>query len=250
MPDITKVSRCILSVRLFMLLLALAASVAPVADLGRIAHQSTTMVSEPERRVMLVAGTPHGPIAIVGDASFSDTALLEGWDGDGSPESPYMIDGLDIDLGGGVGHCISISNTRVSFIITNCSFTGASWEGPAGTGIFLETVTNGELVKNTFDVRFGILVRYSDNCTITENTCNNNGIGICLESSNSNTVTDNTCFSNTGDGIYLYASFFNTVANNTCTSNEVGIQLYGSEHNTLCNNTCTSNNYGFYLSES
>ncbi|MHA2302672.1 MAG: hypothetical protein ACXACD_17130, partial [Candidatus Thorarchaeota archaeon] len=69
--------------------------------------------------------TPHSNITIDGDANFSATALLEGWPGDGSPENPYIIDGLDIDLGGGVGHCISISNTRVNFTISNCTLTGA-----------------------------------------------------------------------------------------------------------------------------
>ncbi|MCK5239872.1 MAG: hypothetical protein KAR33_10015, partial [Candidatus Thorarchaeota archaeon] len=81
-----RVSSCFLLLTLFMFLLTLATNVTPVADLEGIAAQSTTVVSEPEERGMLVAGTPHGPIAIDGDASFSDTALLEGWPGDGSPE--------------------------------------------------------------------------------------------------------------------------------------------------------------------
>ena len=124
MPDRNKVSSCVLSLTLFMFMLALAASVTPVADLDEIPHRSTTVVSEPERRGMLGAGTPHGPIAIDGDANFSDKALLEGWNGDGSPENPYLVDGYDIDLSGEVGHCISISNTRVSFTISNCNLTG------------------------------------------------------------------------------------------------------------------------------
>ncbi|MHA2058964.1 MAG: right-handed parallel beta-helix repeat-containing protein, partial [Candidatus Thorarchaeota archaeon] len=118
-------------------------------------------------------GTPHGAITIDGDANFSDTALLEGWPGDGSPENPYIIDGLDIDLDGNNGSCISISNTRVSFTISNCNLTGAS--GDSGTGIWLSNVTNGELVNNI---------------------CNNNRIGISLGGSDSNTVANNTCNSN------------------------------------------------------
>ncbi|MHA1909534.1 MAG: hypothetical protein ACW98Y_19705, partial [Candidatus Thorarchaeota archaeon] len=93
MPN--RVSRCFLLLTLFMFLLALATNVTPLADLEGIAAQPTTGVSEPEERGMLVAGTPHGPIAIDGDASFSDIAQLEGWPGDGSPENPYIIDGLD-----------------------------------------------------------------------------------------------------------------------------------------------------------
>jgi parallel beta-helix repeat protein len=242
MPDKDKVSRRFLSVTLFMLLLALAVSVTPVADLDVIAHQSTTVVSEPEKQGMLVAGTPHGPIAIDGDANFSDTALLEGWDGDGSPESPYMIDGLDIDLGGGVGHCISISNTRVSFTISDCSFTGAS----DGAGIYLENVTNGELVNNACNNNSaGINLAASYSNTVFNNNCSSNGIGISLDESDSNTVANNN-----GGGIDLWFSDSNTVANNTCNRNRIGIILDGSDSNTVADNTCNSNDIGISLDES
>ena len=71
-------------------------------------------------------GIPHGAIAIDGNANFSATALLKGWPGDGSPENPFIINGLEIDLNGAYGSCIAISNTQVSFIIRNCNLTGAS----------------------------------------------------------------------------------------------------------------------------
>ena len=90
MPD--RVSSCILLLTLFMM------AFTPPVDLEGIAAQSTTVVSQPEKRVMRVAGIPHDPIAIDGDASFSDTAQLEGWPGDGSPENPYIIDGLTLIL--------------------------------------------------------------------------------------------------------------------------------------------------------
>ncbi|MHA2241182.1 MAG: NosD domain-containing protein, partial [Candidatus Thorarchaeota archaeon] len=189
MADRDRVSRCFLSLALFMFLLTLTANVTPVAYLDDMDHQSTAAVLEPERRGMLLAGTPHGPIAIDGDANFSDTALLEGWDGDGSPENPYLIDGLDIDLGVYDEFCISISNTNASFTISNCNLTGA------GVGIYLENVTNGELVNNT---------------------CKRSDIGISLWNSNSNTVANNTCNSNKDWGICLEESYSNTVANNTC----------------------------------
>ena len=77
-------------------------------------------ISEPEEKGILLAGTPHAPIAIDGDINFSDTASAEGWLGDGSSGNPYIIDGLDIDSNGTGGHCISINNTRVNFTIQNC----------------------------------------------------------------------------------------------------------------------------------
>ena len=120
-----RVSRCFLSVTLLMFLLTLVANVTTVSNFDEIAHQSDVVDSELEREEIPLAGTPHAPIAIDGDANFTDTALLEGWHGDGSPENPFIIDRLDIDLGGNNGSCISITNTQVSFIISNCNLTGA-----------------------------------------------------------------------------------------------------------------------------
>ncbi|MFX1417189.1 MAG: right-handed parallel beta-helix repeat-containing protein, partial [Promethearchaeota archaeon] len=129
-------------------------------------------------RGRVALGIPHGPIAIDGDANLADSALLEGWPGDGSPENPYIIDGLAIDLDGNSGSCVSISNTHVSFIIRNCSFTGASgeelWHG-FGAGIFLRDVTNGELAKNIlYGNRFGIGLWLSESNTVANNTCDDN----------------------------------------------------------------------------
>ena len=204
----------------------------------------------------LVPGTPHGPIAIDGDASFSDTALLEGWPGDGSPRNPYIIDGLDIDLEGNNGSCISISNTQVSFIISNCILTGACgeqlWHGD-GAGIFLRDVTNSDLVKNILQGnRFGIGLWLSDSNTVANNTCfSNTEHGIFLLESDYNTVANNTCSSNSIGIEVGYMSKFNKVADNTCNSNILGIQLAFSQANTVNSNTCWSNTeQGIFLLES
>jgi parallel beta-helix repeat protein len=200
--------------------------------------------------------TPHGNITIDGDANFSDTALLEGWPGDGSHEDPFIIDGLDIDLGGGVGHCIGISNTRVNFTISNCTLTGAIlyWAPESmdfgtdeGSGILLNNVTNGELVDNNCNNNTkGIYLYRSDFNTVANNTCSNNGAGIHLRGGYSNTIANNTC-SNNGAGIFLWGSDSNTIANNTCNNNEVGIRLWTSDSNTVANNTCSNNGAGIRL---
>ena len=200
----------------------------------------------------------RGIIVIDGDANFSDTALLEGWPGDGSAENPFIIDGLEIDRGGEEGHCISIRNTQVSFIMRNCRLTGANITNPSfivppmlhsfltlsGAGVLLLNVSNGELVNNTCNsnCRFGIYLMDSHLNTVVNNTCYSNGIGIFIWSSSSNTLVNNTCNSNR-QGITLMNSHSNTVANNTCSSNEdSGIDLGGS-HNIVANNTCNNNTY-------
>ena len=250
-----RVSSCILLLTLFMFLLALT----PVADLKGTAAQSTTVVSEPEKWGIFPAGTLHRPIVIDGDANFFDTAMLEGWPGNGSPENPFIIDGLDIDIDGSPGSCISISNTRVSFTISNCSLTGASWDWLPGAGIFLENVTSGELVNNTCysNDEYGIYLRKSSFNTVSDNTCNNNRFGICLVALHGNnmfnTVSNNSCSYNTQCGIYLdaiYATVSNNIVdNNTCTSNgNYGIYFLHSNDNIVGNNTCSSNgDYGIFL---
>jgi parallel beta-helix repeat protein len=214
--------------------------------------------------------TPHAAIGIDGDANFTATALLEGWPGDGSPKDPFIIDRLEIDLGGGEGHCIMIRNTRFSFTISNCNLTGANLAAaPAaefvppireyprcilnvGAGIHLYNVSNGELVSNTCNnnTERGFYLYGSDSNIVTNNTCSSNTErGIWLSSSNSNTVASNTCNENGRVGIYLWASHASTVANNTCNNNDVGINLDESDHNTLTNNICTNNRIGIYIDD-
>ncbi len=223
----------------------------------------------------------YAAIAIDGDANFSDTALLEGWPGDGSPENPFIIDGLNIDSGGAIGHGISIINTRVNFIIRNCNLTGF-WSTHGHTmclnaaGIYMENVTNGELVNNTCNGNsYGIDLWDSYSNTLVNNTCNNSKTGISLEWSNSNTLVNNICSNNTDIGIYFYEScsnslvnnicsnntwngivlsditFNNTVVNNNCNNNRIGIIFYESKANTVADNTCNSNaKYGLFFYES
>jgi parallel beta-helix repeat protein len=212
--------------------------------------------------------TPHAAIEIDGDADFAATALLEGWPGDGSPENPYLIDGLNIDLSSGErSYCISIENTRVSFTISNCNLTGGIPHpivGPAwdAVGIYLENVTIGKIVNNIcksnsvgiflFNSTYcsnnsrGILLKESESNIATNNICNGSFYyGIWLAGSDSNTLSDNICTSNTLSGIYLDAAHSNTLSDNTCNNN-----FAGSDSNTVENNTCNSNVFhGIYVED-
>jgi len=200
-------------------------SVVLVVDLDDNDIESTEIISEPER-IGFLGGTPHAPININGDDNFGNTALAEGWPGDGSAETPYIIESLDIDGGGAPGHDISISNTRVNFVIRDSNLTGIiDWTG--GSDIYLYNVTNGKLVNNTCssDTLFGIWLYYSDNNTLFNNTFTGSYAGIYLDFSDSNVVSDNTCTSNS-EGIRFEDSDSNVVSNNTCTSNiDIGINL-------------------------
>jgi parallel beta-helix repeat protein len=185
--------------------------------------------------------TPQGGIAIDGDVSFLATAQLKGWPGDGSPGDPYIIDGLDIDLGGEFGNCIDIRNTQMSFIISNCNLTGAYF------GICLENVTNGELFNNTCVHNFsGIYLIDSDYNTVVNNICtDNDDCGIMFYNSDSNIADNNICNYNEYAGIYnSWESWDNTVVNNTCSNNRIhGIHLLFSDFIITTDNTCFGNGH-------
>jgi parallel beta-helix repeat protein len=217
--------------------------------------------------------TSHGPITIISDQNFTDTASAEGWPGDGSTQNPFIIDGLDIDCGGSPGHCISISNTRVNFTIRNCNLTGASVT--PGAGIYLSNVSHARITNNNCSAnRYGInLVSRSDYNSIINNTCNANNRGIRIATSHYIIIEGNDCEDN-GDGIYLTgaewcqvkrnwinssvwsgihfeAADFGSIINNTCQYNiEAGISFIVSSTGLIANNTCRNNTWGIYLWES
>lgn len=215
--------------------------------------------------------TAHNPITVDGDQNFTNTALAEGWQGNGSSQNPYIIDTLEIDRGGAPGHCISISNTRVNFTISNCHLTGASID--PGAGVFLNNVSYAEIINNNCSSnRFGIsLASRSDHNSIINNTCNGNNRGIKVVSSYYNTIEGNFCDGN-GDGIYLIGSEscqvncnwvnnsawsgihfegvdIGSITNNTCQYNgQSGIEYVASDRGFIANNTCRNNTwFGAYL---
>jgi len=224
--------------------------VSSTADLeGSVDHSGFSDMRRNEK-VNQNAGTPHGPIAIDGDANFSDTALAEGWPGDGSSGNPYIINGLEINLGGAAGHCINITNIRVNFTISNCNLTSAS--ANPGAGIYLENVTYGEIVGNIFDDNvFNIYLTASHSVLVKENLCPNSVYSICLrDSSSNNIITDNNCSYNSNRGINLESSsHHNTIINNTCTNNVYGIVLYRVTYNDVANNTFNNNNQGIHSND-
>jgi len=241
-----RVSFAVISLTVFVLMFALTVNMTPATYLTGATHHSGETVSAPEIEEMVVAGTAHGSISIDGDADFAATALAEGWPGDGSPEYPYIIDGLDIDLGGGVGDCISITNTRVCFIISNCYLTGATID--FGSGIHLHNVKNATLDHNTCTGNTnGMHIWGSYNTTVTNNNCTNNAqFAIVLYFSNENILANNICIDNT-DGISFNSAHSNTAANNSCSRNTYGIFFNGARYNTAVNNTFNNNEYGLTL---
>ncbi|MHA2141740.1 MAG: right-handed parallel beta-helix repeat-containing protein [Candidatus Thorarchaeota archaeon] len=231
-----------------------------------IAWNSPESSERQERTAVLTARTSHSPITIISDQNFTDTALAEGWPGNGSTQNPFIIDGLEIDRGGTAGHGISISNTRVNFTISNCHLTGASID--PGAGIFLSNVSYAEIAGNNCSTnRFGIWLDSGSNYnSITNNTCNYGNRGIRVTFSHHNIIKGNVCDGN-GDGIFLLGAdwceiesnwvndsawngihlegtLFASILNNTCLFNDdAGIRYFASSEGLVANNTCRNNTW-------
>ena len=97
--------------------------------------------------------------------------------------------------------------------------------------------------QNCSNTSVGILVGYSSNITLANNTCSsNNENGILIDYSSDFTITNNTCESNNEYGINLYSSSDCIIENNTINKNRIGIYLKSSSnikihYNYIFNNT-------------
>jgi len=111
------------------------------------------LIHEPTQNSVL-SYVPHDYIYIVNDTDFAATAADELWEGDGSPETPFLIQGYEINP---MMEDIHIEDTTLHFKILDCNITGAMG------GVYLGNVTNGVIQNCLFaDNGYGI---YMDNVT-------------------------------------------------------------------------------------
>ncbi|MFX0055516.1 MAG: nitrous oxide reductase family maturation protein NosD [Candidatus Hermodarchaeota archaeon] len=203
------------------------------SDVNWITHETMELKNQ---TVTITSRTPHSPITITSDQNFTDTAQAEGWPGNGSAQSPFIIDSLEIDHGGPTGHCIYIRDTRVNFTISGCHLTGAD----LGSGILLYNVSYAEISKNNCSTNMnGIwLDSGSSHNSIINNTCKFNEEGIRDFSGHHNTIEDNICESNT-QGIWLLAVVWSKVSQNWINNSDWwGIHVDGTDFCSVSNNTC------------
>ena len=217
-----------------------------IGSAGISFDDQSTFATDLKEKGMRVAGISHAPIVIDGDANFSITATNEGWLGDGTSGNPYIIEGLDIDIGGAAGHCINIINTRVNFTISNCILKGANTS--AGAGINLKNVTNGLLIENTLShSQQAFYFNHSSFVLLKNNTVTDCHYSIQMLSSSDNTIADNNVSFNHRGIQLLLSSNNNTVVNNTFTDDIFGITLYESNYNVIENNTISMNDTGINI---
>jgi parallel beta-helix repeat protein len=113
---------------------------------------------------------PHAPIHIRGNNELNQTAMSEGWSGNGSASNPFIIEGYSIQS---QYTCVSIRDTDFHFIIQNCSLT-TSAGNDYQAAVYLWDVSNGVVDSCfMFDKVVGIFLETSDQCKIINNTIYN-----------------------------------------------------------------------------
>ena len=163
--------------------------------------------------------------------NWSYTASQYDWcSGSGNWTNPYVIENVTID-GQGLGSCIEIANSSAYFIIKNCT-TYNSGTDTYDAGIYLDKVDNGIILDNNCSNynKYGFLLLYSSNNTLSGNIANNNSKGFYLIAGGNNTLLGNEM--NLG-GIDVYGSINEMTSHKIDNSNLLNnkpIYYYGNEN--------------------
>jgi parallel beta-helix repeat protein len=183
---------------------------------------------------------PHDVISIDGDADFASRAEAESWPGDGTEHSPYIIANYSIS-GADSMTAVTISNTRVHFVITEC------WlhEG-RDHGIHLQNAFNGSITSNlcTDNAHNGIQVEQSIAISVSDNNCSGNERGIEVLECPHIDIHNNTCTLNTWGGINVEFSGYSTLRANVCTDNYHGMSVFFSPWTLVDANNLSENEMG------
>ncbi len=171
---------------------------------------------------------------------------LSSFPGEGTYQSPYIIEGKDINADGR-GTAIYIGNTTAHFILNNNKLIRAS-ENPSyyhwNSCLVLYNVTNGKVHNNTIQRgRYGMYLKNVYNVTVDDNSIiQSSSSSIYLESSQKVGVFNNYILSSSGDGVRLLQSAdidvrFNEVLN----SRRAGISVESSHKNLILGNLLSGN---------
>ncbi|MHA1284255.1 MAG: right-handed parallel beta-helix repeat-containing protein [Promethearchaeota archaeon] len=157
-------------------------------------------------------------------------STFEWCNGKGTYAEPYIIENLTIDAGGKYSGII-IENSRVYFIIRNCTIFNSS-KNSNGAALKIINTTNGIIEKNNFS--------------------NNNGFGIFLNSTHNFTISQNIIQDNKNDGIYANGCQNNTFYKNSIKYNTgIGLNIENCRLNLFNDNIVkNASNYGIYLKSS
>lgn len=200
----------------------------------------------------------HPEIQIANNSDFETQA----WPGNGSISNPYRIESLHITS---TTHCISIENTTVYFVISDCLLDGYS-PNP-DFGILLNNVSNGviEFCEMT-EKSLAASIRQTDNCNFSSNLISGCSSGFYIDENSGNchfidndlsnvdwdgfwvsdshdiSILNNSIRGGRQFGVYLENSLVCSVSNNIISDFQwYGLKIYTSGTCRFENNTITMN---------
>lgn len=160
-----------------------------------------------------------GDLHIDSDAELAATASSQSWEGAGTADDPFIIEGYAVDHATGTSE-MYIGNTTLHLMIIGCDLSGADRSGQAGLTLF--QVANVEVRYSTFSGNdHGAVVDGSSNIVLVGNNFSANSEGLLVDASQV-TAYDNLFASNTGlavrstgsPGCLYYENAF--IGNNGC----------------------------------
>jgi parallel beta-helix repeat protein len=165
-----------------------------------------------------------------------------GFEGEGTADAPYIIDGLQITVR---GYGIRIRDTTSYFIIRDCEFEGYH-RGWGGTAIYLNRVENGIVENCAFtNMNRGVEIHKSENTVIQENEFNSVRTGVRIKHSSGIQVSNNEIANTRWIGLYIAYSFDCIATDNMIVNNGgLGVFLYDSGSCMLYGNYFENNGWG------
>jgi parallel beta-helix repeat protein len=179
------------------------------------------------------------PIYISGNAQL---ATFCGSNGTGTSGSPYTITYAQITSAGASTAGLYINNTNTYLVIENCTVSGAS--GAGQSGIYLYNCSHVTVRGCTVTGNYaGIVVRWSDNVTITGNNASSNSfLGLVIFNSLESNITSNAAMENGLYGIAVSSCTDMLVSQNNASMNHnVGIALANTNQSVVHGNNVNSN---------
>ncbi len=229
-------------------------------------------IHKPIRNQSIAQYTEHTAITILNDTDFGWQAGNESWQGEGSSDQPYIIEGLNITAD---GNCIQISDVRVHFIIRDCLLTSINPGSGNGMDIYNATnfiIEDSMISENDFGVHLllcqnvtfnnntihsnlddGIYIEESSYCTLILNRIYDSYTGIYGEDCSYVNVTDNTFYLNGYQAIYARIGTNWTIVENTIFDNDFeGVYLWNIDYGIISHNEIYNSTYNgiqMYFSE-
>ncbi len=190
--------------------------------------------------------TPFNRLHVYGDSHLATLVDYMNWTGEGTQESPFLIEGYEFhDI---FNNPIILSNVRKHIEIRNCRI-GYGSGGFDYTGIVIHNATN--VVVNHCEIssrESAILVNGSQDCSLKNNKIFKNNVGIEIDQSSDISIDNNTISNNWQYGILINRSSFVNIRNCNVTNNECGMYFCEASSNTVFENRLIQNyDYGFRL---